>query len=188
MAIKRRRKRGGQGLAAAAAPSLNSLLDIITIILVYLIKSIASSPITVEDPSVQLPISTSLEVVEDNIVVMITGAERRESGPDGKQIMVPDIPTISVDDDLVLKLGQDFEVPAGSLERQFVIRALKQKLLEVRKQQNVTAELTDGAGFNGKIVFVVDRNVPYSTLSKAMVSAAEAGYADFKFAIVKNEG
>ncbi len=187
MAIKRRRKRGGSGLATAAAPSLNSLMDIITIILVYLIKNFSTSPLSVQDPSVQLPISTSREPVEDLVVVMITGAERREPGPDGKMIWVPDAPTISVDDDLVVQLNENFEVPAGNLERQFVIRSLKQKLLEVRKLQGVTAEVTEGGGFDGKIVFVVDRNVPYRTLSKAMVSAAEAGYADFKFAIVKNE-
>lgn len=184
----RRRRRGGRGLAAVVTPSLTSLMDIITIILVYLIKNFATSPINVQDPSVQLPISTSIESVEDLVVVMITGAERRETGPNGEKILVPDVPSIVVDDDVVLLLSENFEVPAGSLERQFVIRALKQKLLEVRKMQGVTLEMTDAGAFNGKIVFVVDKNVPYRTLSKALVSSAEAGYADFKFAIVKREG
>ena len=188
MAIKRRRKRGRSSLAAAAAPSLNSLMDIITIILVYLIKNFSTSPLAVESPSVQLPISTAQEPVEELVVIMITGAERKEPGPDGKMMMVADVPTISVDDDLVLELTQNFEVPTGSLEGQFVIRALKQKLLEVRKLQGVTAEVTEGeGGFDGKIVFVVDKKVPDRTLSKVMVSATAAGYADFKFAIVKKE-
>lgn len=185
----RRRRRGRRELGATAAPSLTSLMDIITIILVYLIKTMASSPINVQDPSIQLPISTSIESVEDLVVVMITGAERRDTGPHGEKIVVPDVPTIVVDDDVILTLAQDFEVPAGELERQFVIRKLKQRLLEVRKMQGVTAQITEqGEGFNGKVVFVVDKNVPYRTLSKALVSSAEAGYADFKFAIVKSEG
>jgi biopolymer transport protein ExbD len=164
-------------------------MDIITIILVYLIKTMASSPISVQDPSVQLPISSSIESVEELVVVMITGAERRDTGPNGEKIWIPDIPTIVVDDDVVLQLSQDFEVPAGELERQFVIRKLKQRLLEVRKMQGMTAEVTEtGEGFTGKVVFVVDKNVPYRTLSKALVSSAEAGYAEFKFAIVKAEG
>lgn len=185
----RRRKRGSGGLGTAAMPSITSLMDVITIILVYLIKTMASSPINVQDPSIQLPISSSVESVEDLVVVMITGAERKDSGPRGEKIVVADIPTIVVDDDVILSLGQNFEVPAGELEREFVIRKLKQRLLEVRKMQGVTAELTEkGEGFNGKVVFVVDKNVPYRTLSKALVSSAEAGYADFKFAIVKSEG
>ncbi len=185
----RRRKRGGGGLERAAMPSITSLMDVITIILVYLIKTMASSPINVQDPSIQLPISSSIETVEDLVVVMITGAERREAGPRGEKLLVPDVPTIVVDDDVILTLAQDFEVPAGELERQFVIRKLKQRLVEVRKMQGMTAELTEtGEGFTGKVVFVVDKNVPYRTLSKALVSSAEAGYADFKFAIVKSEG
>ena len=183
-----RRRRVRHELLGAAMPSLNSLMDVVTIILVYFVKTFAVSPIAVQDPSVQLPISTSRENPEDAIVVMITGAERREVGPHGEQIRVPDIPTISVDDDLLLQLTQDFELPPGELEGEFVIRKLKQKLLEVRKLQGVTAELTEGSGFSGKIVFVVDKNVPYRTLSKALVSAAGAGYDGFKFAIVKHEG
>jgi biopolymer transport protein ExbD len=184
-----RRKRRVRGLAEAAAPSLTSLMDVVTIILVYFVKTFAVSPLSIQDPSVHLPISTSQEAVEDSIVVMITGAERRDVGPHGEKVLIPDIPTISVDDDLILQLGADFEIPNGELERQFVIRRLKQKLLEVRKMQGVTAEVTEGSSeFSGKIVFVVDKKVPYRTLSKVMVSSAEAGYADFKFAIVKHEG
>lgn len=184
----RRRKKGGRGLDQAAMPSLTSLMDIITIILVYLIKTFAASPIEVANPAVSLPISSSIEQVEDLVVVMITGSMRRETGPDGKTILLPEVPTILVDDDVVMLLSENFEVPSDQLERQFVIRALKQKLLETRKMQGVTADLTDQGGFTGKVVFVVDKNVPYRTLSKAMVSSAEAGYSEFKFAIVKREG
>jgi biopolymer transport protein ExbD len=183
------RKRGQRGLADFAMPSVNSLMDVVTIILIYFVKTFAVSPLTVQDPSIQLPLSTSQEIPEEAIVVMITGAERRETGPRGEKIWVQDIPTIAVDDDLILQLSTNFDVPEEKLERQFVISALKQKLLEVRKLQGVTAELTEnGGGFTGKIVFVVDKNVPYRTLSQVMVSSAEAGYADFKFAIVKREG
>lgn len=184
-----RRKRGSQGLSEAAMPSLNSLMDVVTIILVYFVKTFAVSPISVQDPSVNLPISTSQEAPEDSVVVMITGAERRETGPNGERIVVPDVPTIAVDEDVIMQLGQNFEVPAAQIERQFVIRTLKQRLLEVRKLQGVTAEITDsGEGFTGKIVFVVDKDVPFRTLSMALVSSAEAGYDGFKFAIVKREG
>lgn len=186
--VGRRRRRRGPGLAAAATPSLTSLMDIITIILVYLIKTMATSPISVQDPSVQLPISTSMEAVEDLVVVMITGAERRDTGPRGERIFVPDVPTIVVDEDVVVQLGPNFDLSPDQLERQFVIRALKQKLLEVRKMQGVTSELTEKGDFDGRIVFVVDKNVPFDLLSKALVSSAEAGYANFKFAIVKREG
>lgn len=183
----RRRKRGSRGLGQVAMPSLTSLMDVITIILVYLIKTFAASPIEVSNPTLSLPISTSMESIEDLVVVMITGAERRERAPDGTYVVIPEVPTILVDDDVIMQLGENYEVPPGQLDRDIVIRALKQKLLETRKMQGVTAELTDQGGFDGKVVFVVDKNVPYRTLSKALVSSAEAGYAEFKFAIVKRD-
>src|SRR5580658_6599860 len=101
MAI-RRRKRGGLGLGDAVAPSLTSLMDVVTIILVYFVKTFAVSPLSVQDPSVQLPISTSQEAAQDSIVVMITGAERREVGPNGEKVIVNDVPTIVVDDEVIL--------------------------------------------------------------------------------------
>src|SRR5260221_14504260 len=97
------KRRKGRGLAEAAMPSLTSLMDVVTIVLVYFVKTFAVSPLTVQDPSVQLPISTSQEAVEDSIVVMITGAERRETGPNGEKILVPDVSTIVVDDDVILQ-------------------------------------------------------------------------------------
>ncbi len=184
----RRRKRGGGGLTEAVAPSLTSLMDVVTIILVYFVKTFAVSPLSVQDPSVQLPISTSQEAPEDAVVVMITGSERRDTTPTGQKVLIPAVPTIVVDDQVILQLGSDFLVPTGQLEGQYVIRALKQKLLEVRKMQGVTAELTDGAGFNGKVIIVSDGSVPYETLSKVMISCAGAGFDGFKFATVKDEG
>lgn len=191
----RRRKKKGHGLASESSPSLTSLIDILMVVLVFLLKTFAISPITVRDPSVQLPISTSHENVEDLVVVMISGAERRDKGPRGENILTPNVPTIVVDDDVIVHLGQNFEVPEGELERQFVIRKLKQRLIEERRIEGKTAELIEqgegsktSEGFTGKIVFVVDKNVPFRTLSRALVSSAEAGYADFKFAIVKSEG
>lgn len=188
MALRRRKRGGGQGLGDAVAPSLTSLMDVVTIILVYFVKTFAVSPLSVQDPATQLPISTSMEAAEDSVVVMITGAERRETGPNGEKIMVPDVPTIVVDDAVIMQLNNNFEIPAGQLERQYVISALKQKLLEVKKMQGVTAELTESGGMSGKITLVVDRRVPWKTLSQVLVTTAEAGFPEFKFAIVKNEG
>jgi biopolymer transport protein ExbD len=185
MAARRRKRRYEEHVPM---PALTSLMDILTVILIFLIKTFSTSAIEVQNPSVQLPISSSQENIENLVVVMITGIERREIGPEGKAIMVSDLPSILVDDEVILLLAKDFEVPSEQLERHFVIMPLKQKLLETRKMQGVTAELTEEGGFDGKIVFVVDKNVPYRTLSKALVSAAEAGYAGFRFAIIKREG
>src|SRR5690606_24669957 len=71
---KKRKKRRGFG--GTAPLTLSSRMDIVTILLVYLLKSYATSPIEVKDPAIALPTSTSLENVEEATVVMITGPEK----------------------------------------------------------------------------------------------------------------
>ena len=186
MARRQRRRAGGGGLQAAM-PSLTSLMDVVTIILIYFVKTFAASPITVQDPSINLPISTSLDTPEDAIVVMVTGTERKERSPDGRTILVEAIPVISVDDAVVLELDKNFTVPKSALSGQFIINPLKRKLLEVKKMQNITSQLTEKESSGGKIIFVLDKNVPFSFLSQILATAGSAGFPEFKFATVKAE-
>lgn len=182
---RKRKRAGGGGLDNVAMPSLNSLMDVVTIILVYFVKTFAVSPVTVQDPSVNLPFSTSLEAPQDAVVVMITGAQRREVGPNGKAILVEDIPTITVDDELVTQLSREFKIPSNILERDSIIRPLKQKLLEKKKMQNITAELTAKESSGDKLIIVADREVPFGTLWRVLVTSGMAGFSAFQFAIVK---
>lgn len=186
MAFKRR-KRGGGGLGAQAMPSLNSLMDVVTIILVYFVKTFAVSPLSVQEPSVQLPISTSLEAPEDLPVIMVTGTERREAVPGGKTMVIQSLPTIVVDDHVILQLADNFGIKPEDMDGP-VIRRLKDSLLEAKQKQLQTNKLLDKEGSGGKIIFVFDKNVPYELASAVMVTASMAGFSEFKFAIVKNEG
>ncbi|MEM7495266.1 MAG: biopolymer transporter ExbD [Myxococcota bacterium] len=181
----RRRKKGGHELPETEAPSLNSLMDIITIILVYLIKMFASNPLDVQDPSLHLPISSSIESPDETPVVMITGAKRRE--PDGR--FAPDTPTIVVDDNVITQLDTNtYRVPDKLKEKNFVIAPLKRELQKIRKGQGATASIMGGEGFSGKITIVADGDTPYRVLSDVLVTCGVAGFDEFKFAIVKEAG
>ena len=58
---RKRKRKKRRALAQGQPLTLNSLMDIVTILLVYLLKSYATSPIEVKDPAVQVPTSTSKE-------------------------------------------------------------------------------------------------------------------------------
>ena len=181
----RRRKKGGRGLPEVEAPSLNSLMDVITIILVYLIKMFATNPLDVQDPSLHLPISSSLESPDETPVVMITGAKRRE--PNGS--FASDTPTIVVDDSVITQLDTNtYRVSDKLKEKNFIIVPLKRELQKIRKEQGVTASITGGDGFSGKITIVADGDTPYRVLSDVLVTCGVAGFDEFKFAIVKSDG
>lgn len=185
---KRRRKRRA---AEAQKPlSINSLMDIVTIILVYLLKSYATSPIEVKDPAIALPVSSSTETVEEATVVMITGPETREIDPNnpGQTVTVPNTPTIVVDGKPVLQLDPaSYRIPADAKEREFVIKALRAELSERKKTQEETAVASE-RDFTGKVVILADRRTPFRVLTEILVTCGEAGYGEFKFAIVKKEG
>ena len=168
--------------------SLTSLMDIVTNILVYTIKIFAVSPILVQDPSVVLPSSSSREDAEDAVVIMVTGMKRIESEESGQIEVVNQVPTIVVDGKVIELLDdKTYRVPAKAKERGYVITSLKRELIAVRKNQNSTAKMTDGEGFTGHIVIVADKNTPYRVLADVLVTCGEAGFGEFKFAIVKQE-
>jgi biopolymer transport protein ExbD len=167
--------------------SLTSLMDIVTNILVYTIKIFAVSTITIQDPSVFLPSSSSRENPEDTVVVMITGKIRKEIS-ENREIFVEEVPTIIVDDKVIQKVDpRTYRVPANAKERGYVITSLKRELLHIRKDQESTAKLTAGEGFNGRVVIIADKNTPYRLLADVLVTCGEAGFGHFKFAIVKRE-
>ena len=185
---KRRRKRRAE--EAQRPLSINSLMDIVTIILVYLLKSYATSPIDVKDPAISLPVSTSQETVEEATVDMITGSETREIDPNnpGRTIIVPNVPTIVVDGKPVVQLdAASYRVKAEDKEREFVIKSLRAELAERKKTQEDTSTVND-RGFTGKVVILADRGTPFRVLTEVLVTCGEAGFGEFKFAIVKNEG
>ena len=71
------------------AVSLTSLMDIVTNILVYTIKIFAVSTIMVQDPSIDLPFSSTKENPEDSVVVMLT--EHKKVAVDGKILDLKDL-------------------------------------------------------------------------------------------------
>lgn len=184
-----RKRKQRRSMGEAPPLSLTSLMDIVTNILVYTIKIFAVSSITVQDPSVFLPKSTSREDPEDAVVVMVTGTKRQEANNDVAEL-VTEIPTIVVDGKVIEQLDPTtYRVHPQAKERGYVIKALKQELLEIRRQQNQTAQLTDHdkPAANRQIVIIADKNTPYRVIADVLVTCGEAGFGEFKFAVVKLE-
>lgn len=189
---KRRRKKADFGDRGGL--SINSLMDIVTIILVYLLKSYATSPIEVKDPAIELPVSTSTETVEEATVVMVTGPETKVPDPNNpaQARLAANTPTIVVDGTPILQLdpatyrvrNEDKDEKTGG----YVIKALREKLRAAKDMQEASAEVSDKGGFTGKVVILADKRTPYRVLTDVLVTCGEAGFGEFKFAIVKDEG
>ena len=150
---------------------ITSMIDMFTIILVFLLKSYGTSAIQVTPfKGLSLPNSTAqLEPVE---------ALKLTVSQDG----------VYVDEQLVVPLK------AGSLESSFVdnkdpqfIRKLYDNLEEQAKKTKGISKQNETVQFDGKVIFQADQGLDYNLLRKVMYTSSIAGYADFKFAVVSRE-
>jgi len=194
----RKKKKKRRVSEEAGALSINSLMDIVTIILVYLIKSFVTSPIEVKDPSIDLPISTSQDSIEEAAVVMVTGPLMKFTDATGRLQVKQNQPTLLMDGKPLLQLetvaGADgnatFRVPSDQKTppepNAFLINALRAELEAARKVQEATASLSE-TDFAGKVIIIADKHTPYRVLMDILITCGQAGFGEFKFAIVKDE-
>jgi biopolymer transport protein ExbD len=195
-AQKKRKKKRVSGETPTL--SINSLMDIVTIILVYLIKSFVTSPIEVKDPSIDLPISTSQDSIEEASVVMVTGPVMKYTDSTGRLQVKQNQPMLLMDGKPLLNLetvaGADgnasYRVPSAEKTppdaNGFLINRLRADLESARKLQEATASITE-QDFAGKVIIIADKHTPYRVLMDVLITCGQAGFGEFKFAIVKDE-
>jgi len=150
--------------------SINSLLDILSVILVFLMKSYSTTSVQIKpSQDLQVPFSQSALLVEDSTAVTVTL----------KNLMVDDAPVLTLDGG---KLA-DQDTSTGGL----LIEPLFQKLQdEVAKQKKIEKK-NPTAKFKGIVTIIADRYVPFPLITKIMYTAGQAEYSMFKFALVKSE-
>ncbi len=196
---KKRRRKSRFELPEASL-SINSLMDIVTIILVYLIKSFATSPIDVQDPSLEIPASSSLETVEEGAVVLVTGPVRKVyDEASGQTKYEANQPILAVDNQKLFPLVQDkakdgsvtWRVPADQKSGGsdgYVVNVLKDELVKAKERQEILAAEINEPDFTGKVVILADKRTPYRVLMDVLVTCGQAGFGEFRFAILRSTG
>ena len=162
-------KRKVRNLDEPGALSMNSLMDIMTIILVFLLKSYSTDPVQLKQaPDLKPPFSTSeLKPVESTVVTVTLN-------------------NILVDDSPVLRLEGGVVAEADLSSGSFMIEPLYQKLDEaVAHQKKVYRFRKDKKEWEGIITIVADRHVPFKLLSQVMYTSGQAQFSKFKFMVVK---
>ena len=150
--------------------NINSLLDILSVILIFLMKSYSTTTVQVKpSPELQVPFTRSSTPPEDSTAITITR----------KFVLVDDEPAVAL---------EDFKIPATDLESDgMLIKPLLAKLQEEVKHQKQIATYNQQAEFKGIASFIVDRFVPYPLLTQAMYTAGQAEYSKFRFVLIKLE-
>jgi biopolymer transport protein ExbD len=145
--------------------NLTAMMDMMTIILVFLIKQYASAPENISlSESLQPPISTSDANIQPAVSIFITKVDIIVDGD-----KVADISNWKI----VSKEGDPL-LPLSSKLKKIVDRL---KLIE---------EKTNGASpFDGRVMLVVDEEVPYDLLNMVLMTAGRNEFNSYRL-IVKD--
>jgi|JI61114C2RNA_FD_contig_31_3270917_length_2420_multi_9_in_0_out_0_1 hypothetical protein len=169
-----KKKKRAKAAAAAAeeggAPlSLNSMMDMFTIILVFLIKSFGSQPLTITSDT-DLPYSVA-DFKPKNMTVVFIG----KSGIvlNGQPLKPP----LTLEGFRVRK-----EMKKGG-ETGMIINPLELALQEEARLRRTKFKDDPALAFKGELIVVSDAKVPYRTIAEVLQTAIVNEYKTFKFAV-----
>jgi len=149
-----------------AKMNITSLMDIMTIILVFLLKSYSTEDIQIApSDNLRLPVSSAAQAPELAVNAVIAQDAILVDG-----VKVVDVMGGSVGD----------EYKRGTLISP-LFDILKEKADEAKSIAATRATIT----FTGRILLQCDRNIPFSLVREVMYTAGQAQFAEFKFVVYK---
>lgn len=162
-------KKKGHGGDQEMSLNITAMADIMTILLVFLLKSFTSSAINIVPVSgLKLPAAGAQEQNFESLKIQIARS------------------SITVEDAVVTTLDE-FKVGKTDLFNNGTIRTLNQALEKERQRQLLIAKANSDVKVDSKVAIIADQFVPYSTIKAVLASAAVNGYTDFKLAVIRPE-
>ncbi len=151
--------------------NINSMMDIMTIILVFLIKSYSTNPVNVT-PTDDLQIPTSMAKLQPEDAVPITVTKR----------------SITVNDDMVVEV-KDYKIEPqhkrDGADGFFIDPLFEALSIEMEKQKEI-ARFNKAQEFRGLSMIIMDSDVPCRLLTEVMYTAGQAQFSNFKFVVVQD--
>jgi biopolymer transport protein ExbD len=152
--------------------NITPMMDMMTIILVFLLKSFASTSSNINfDQNLQIPKSSTLLKPKLAVSVMIT-----------KKVLL-------VEGDAVAPINQGKVDPTVKRdgENGYYITPLVQLLEKHARREKKVADLT-GSKFEAQLMIVADQTTPYRLLTEVIYSCGQAGYANYRLLVLKAKG
>lgn len=145
----------------SASLRMTSMMDILTVLLLFLIKSFAADEQLSPAPGVDLPTSSAEETPEASVVIAVTGD------------------AILVGDQRVADLAA---VRAGEGLR---IEELGAHLGEIRAQKEDLARLQGLDPELGRVTIQGDREIEFAVLQKVMYTVGAEGWEEISLAVIR---
>ena len=152
--------------------NITPMMDMMTIILVFLLKTFSSSTSTITfDQNLQVPKSMTQLKPKEAVSVTIT-----------KKIVL-------VEGDAIAPINNGKVDPAVKRdgENGYYITPLVDTLEKHAKREKRVAELT-GQKFEAQLMIVADQTTPYRLLTEIIYSCGQAGYQNYRLLVLKAKG
>jgi biopolymer transport protein ExbD len=188
MARSIRSRRRKLNLNRAFELQLTSMMDVLIIIVVFLLKSYATSNNTFSSvPGLKMPISISPDVPSDSLQVIITPQSMTF---ENNKILEFDVKATEVGSN---DAGYAFR-KADLKEGGMLIVPLYDALMKARDRAELLrakSPARDAEGkplpFEGVLAVQADKQIQYDTIRRIMYTAASAGYKIFRFLAMKKD-
>ncbi len=160
--LKQLRKTRGKKEIKSFKPQLTSLVDVMTILLIYLLKSFSSEgEIVTVQKDLQLPESSAQKRPELNVNIIVNTryimVENRK---------IADVEQVMSSDDLVIPELNDW------------LRARREATELISQYSNTTT-------FKGDVTIQGDKRIRFCLLKKIMYTCGQQGYNNFSLAVRK---
>lgn len=167
LARKRRRDRDAEGEISEL--NLTAMMDMMTIILVFLIKSFSATTVAMtSSEDIRPPISTTRSTPRDTVAVTVTPR------------------AILVGDKLAVKL-ENGQVPADQISNRLIVPVDQALKKEVEKLKWIEAR-NPAAPFNHELSVIGDKKIPYDLLLSVLYTAGQNELENFRFVVIQQEG
>ncbi len=145
---------------------MTSLMDIVSIIVVYLLKSYASDPVVINPTAGQkIPMSKADASLQDGMPIFVT------------------LRGITFMDKKVVTMNADGEVDSAQVENHLIGPLFDAMAEEVDKAKAMAER--QNREWEGRLILVGDERLKFSTLVDVMYTAGRAEFVQYAFCVIR---
>jgi biopolymer transport protein ExbD len=167
-ALARKKRKEREAASEVKELNITAMMDMMTIILVFLLKSFASSSAAITaSEDVRPPVSSTRATPKDTVAITITP----------KNILVGEREVVRL---------SNGRIPDAQLQGRLVLALDAQLKKEVQKLKYI-AERNPAAPFSHELSVIADKMVPYDLLLTVLYTAGENELQNYRFIVLQRD-
>jgi hypothetical protein len=168
LAKKKARKAGRRGRPIEeAALTMTSLMDIVSIIVCYLLKTYGSDPVVIMPTAGQkIPMSAADAPIQDGVPVYVSKR------------------AITFGNQTIVQLDEAGDVDPGALQGHLIGPLYDLMAEEADKSKQMSASKNEPEWI-GRVILVGDEAMKFSTLVQLMYTAGKAEFREYSFCVIQ---